>query len=47
MEQAKIKSMYNLNETIAADLFQGKLPFPRRYQLNWALYLPTSSLAWS
>lgn len=24
MEQAKIKSMYNLNETIAADLFQGK-----------------------
>ena len=24
MEQAKIKSMYNLNETIAADLFEGK-----------------------
>ena len=24
MEQAKIKSMYNLGETIAKDLFEGK-----------------------
>ena len=24
MEQCKIKSMYNLNETIAKDLFEGK-----------------------